>query len=284
MSRRLRAPSFPSGERGRGEKGGHPTREAPRNTHGSTDTQPQRGAGGRQTRPPGPRPAPRPTTRPEGPRTEAAGAARPDAAPSADAERGGPRVRRRDRARDRRPREDAAGYTQRQAPLARSAPAGLTGRLWRPGQRRSCGASAAPTRKAARGGGLPDRDPRSGRGGGRGGVRGGEPQRPEPTRTAAEWREKGRGTSAEASGGSFFARGGGGFSRHSGQRHGRGAEWRRDLRRAATGPHDPGRRGTYPFAAQRDLTIEGARRLQAAPKVGRVVSIKKSAACISANR
>ena len=128
--------------------GGHTTREAPRFIHRSTDTRPKRGAGGRQTRPCGPRPAPRPTTRPV-----AAGAARPDAAPSADAERGGPRVRRRDRARDRRPREDGAGNTHRRAPLARSAPAGLTGRLWRPGQRRTCGASAEPTRKAARGGG-----------------------------------------------------------------------------------------------------------------------------------
>lgn len=176
--------------------GGHTTREAPRFFYRSTDTRPKRGAGSDRR---GLLAAPRPPPD-EAPRRAfgpgAAGGARADAPPLADGERGGPRGKRRHRARGRRSREDGAGYTHRQAPLARSAPAGLTGRLWRPGQRRTCGASAAPTRERGRGGGARTETRVAAAGGGRAGERRGEPQRPEAPRTGPQWREKGRGASA----------------------------------------------------------------------------------------
>lgn len=218
--------------------GGHTTREAPRFFRRSTDKRPKRGAGSDRR---GLLAAPRPPPD-EAPRRAfgpgAAGGARADAPPLADGERGGPRGKRRHRARGRRSREDGAGYTHRQAPLARSAPAGLTGRLWRPGQRRPCGAFAAPKRKAASGGGArtetrvaaaggdepgsaeESRSARRPRARGRSGAKKDEGQAPRTARRAGG----GNPPRPEDSGGTLFARSGGDFSRHLGQRHVRGAE------------------------------------------------------------
>ena len=153
VSRRLRAPSFPLGGKRAGGDWGDTRRGKHRDF--STAAPTRAPSGGRKAADAALWAAPRPPPD-EAPRRAfgpgAAGGARADAPPLADGERGGPRGKRRHRARGRRSREDGAGNTHRQAPLARSAPAGLTGRLWRPGQRRTCGAFAASIRKAARGG------------------------------------------------------------------------------------------------------------------------------------